>query len=356
MKIAIVTFVPMLFATVATSTAAGPIDTNAPDWGEPVNGLEMAASVDKSIEVIHCWVRNGTTNRVDYNSFWFGYFESVEFEIREGTNWLPIKSAMFPGVTFPGPGFISSAGPTGGDVRSLQPGQVITDTWSRRLSQEIYQRGPNQTLSISPRDQLLWKVSQRDTFAVDLLAVRWPADALQRPSLTVRICQSFCPAKEPKMGTIYSPVFVLDDSMLESLRTLALAGTSKSDAEVIPRGSLGHRLGKYLTIEGVRAEADQGKVGVNTLLVDTVNGKKLDTPVGVWVENVHPLPKATRCILRGYESGRMIGVPGEVAEKEHIEPMQARWQFYRYFIVTSVVQPKDLTLIAPRFASPSVRP
>jgi hypothetical protein len=38
----------------------------------------------------------------------------------------------------------------------------------------------------------------------------------------------------------------------------------------------------------------------------------------------------------------MIGVPGEVAEKEHIEPMQARWQFYRYFIVTSVVQPKDL--------------
>ena len=39
---------------------------------------------------------------------------------------------------------------------------------------------------------------------------------------------------------------------------------------------------------------------------------------------------------------KMIGVPREAAEKEHMPLPQAVWQFYRYFIVTSVVEPKDL--------------
>jgi len=110
----------------------------------------------------------------------------------------------------------------------------------------------------------------------------------------------------------------------------------------IPMGRLGQRLGTYLTIEGVRME--EGKVGTQTLLVDTVNGRKLSSPVGVWVENVkHPgLPKGTRCIIRGYESGEMIGLPDAVAEAENIPPPQAMWQFRRYFIITSVVEPKSL--------------
>lgn len=121
---------------------------------------------------------------------------------------------------------------------------------------------------------------------------------------------------------------------------LMLVPLTVLSADDIPAGRLTPTLGAYLTIEGARAE--KGKVGVNTLLVDTVNGKKLDTPIGVWIENVAALPKGTRCIVRGYESGRMIGVPGEVATKEHMPIQQAEWQFYRYFIVTSVVEPKDL--------------
>lgn len=111
-------------------------------------------------------------------------------------------------------------------------------------------------------------------------------------------------------------------------------------ADDIPSGRLGHPLGTYLTIEGVRAE--EGKVGVNTLLVDTVNGKRLGAPICIWVENVDSLPKDTRCIVRGYESGKMIGVPFEVAKKEQLPLPQAGWQFFRYFIVTSIAEPKDL--------------
>ena len=121
---------------------------------------------------------------------------------------------------------------------------------------------------------------------------------------------------------------------------LLISSLAPSRADDIPTGRLGHRLGTYLTIEGVRSE--QGKSGSKTLLVDTVNGKTLDTPIDIWVDNVDSLPKAVRCILRGYESGRMIGVPEEVARKEHIPLPQAAWQFFRYFIVTSVVEPKDL--------------
>lgn len=110
----------------------------------------------------------------------------------------------------------------------------------------------------------------------------------------------------------------------------------------MPLGRLGYPLGKYLTIAGVRAE--RGKVGVNTLLVDKVDGQDVSPPIGLWVENVDGLPAGIRCVLNGYESGKMIGLPHEVAEKEKIPYPQAAWQFYRYFIVTSVVEPKDLKM------------
>src|SRR5437764_4816354 len=67
-----------------------------------------------------------------------------------------------------------------------------------------------------------------------------------------------------------------------------------------PGGLLGRQLGAYLTVEGVQAEG--GKVGTRTLLVDTIGGKRLDKPVPVWVHNLD-LPAKQRCVLKGYESG-----------------------------------------------------
>ena len=108
-----------------------------------------------------------------------------------------------------------------------------------------------------------------------------------------------------------------------------------------PVGRLGYRIGTYVTIEGVRAE--RGKVGVHTLLVDKVSGYKLDEPVGIWVENVE-LPAGKRCVLKGYETGRWIGVPGEVLHATGAPAPQAAWQFQFYFLATSVEQPKALKI------------
>ncbi|MDD5598218.1 MAG: hypothetical protein PHV82_09750 [Victivallaceae bacterium] len=86
------------------------------------------------------------------------------------------------------------------------------------------------------------------------------------------------------------------------------------------------------------------KVGTRTLIVDTVNGKKLAEPVSIWVENAkHPgLPKAVKCVIRGYESGKMIGVPFAVVKAENMPSPQSGWKFHIYFLITSVVKPDSL--------------
>jgi hypothetical protein len=121
----------------------------------------------------------------------------------------------------------------------------------------------------------------------------------------------------------------------------------------IPNGLLGHRLGTYLTIEGVRATTGPY---IRTLLVDTVNGKKLDAPIPMWVENAkYPgLPEKERCIIRGYETGQMIGAPDEVLRAEKLPAPQAGWRVHRYFIITSVVQPASLQGEVPQRLMESV--
>ena len=100
-------------------------------------------------------------------------------------------------------------------------------------------------------------------------------------------------------------------------------------------------MGTYLTIEGIRPESDD-MTGGHVLRVDTVNGEKIPTPIEIVIANTEQLPKGIRCILRGYESGGMIGLPDEVATREHLPPSQQEWGFSRWFVVTSIVEPKDL--------------
>ncbi len=96
-----------------------------------------------------------------------------------------------------------------------------------------------------------------------------------------------------------------------------------------------------LTIEGARPEGD--KAHGRVLLVDTINGYKLDKSVSIQVENVE-LPVSGRCVLKGYETGKWTGVPSEVLRATEAKPRQAVWQFDFYFFVTSVDQPKGLTV------------
>jgi hypothetical protein len=116
---------------------------------------------------------------------------------------------------------------------------------------------------------------------------------------------------------------------------------------LIPVGILGVHLGQYVTIEGVRDEEGTFKE-TQTLLVDTIGGKKLDKPIHLRVNNVK-LPAKKRCVFKGYESGEMWGIPPAVHEaaKEQgrtVGDVQAAWQWHPHFMVLIVVEPKGLEL------------
>jgi hypothetical protein len=129
--------------------------------------------------------------------------------------------------------------------------------------------------------------------------------------------------------------------------TFISAGVAQAQSDV-PPGKLGFPLGTYLTVEGEAAKAGFKVNPTCTLIVDTVNGKRLDQPAPIVVENLNidnPLPQHGRVVIKGYESGSMIGTPpgaikaAREAGKDIARP-QAAWQFYRFFVLTSWVHPK----------------
>lgn len=116
-----------------------------------------------------------------------------------------------------------------------------------------------------------------------------------------------------------------------------------------PGGFLHETLGVYLTIEGQLYDGG-GKVESNSLVVDTVDGRKLKKPLVIRVANVR-LPPKTRCVLKGYELGSMIGrPPAEYALTKEIgkDPSELRerdaigWQWRPYFVPMIAVEPKGL--------------
>lgn len=137
----------------------------------------------------------------------------------------------------------------------------------------------------------------------------------------------------------------------------AAPGGAVPVAQVRPRqpgGLLGDSLGSYLTIEGVLDEG-KGKVESNTLMVDTLDGKKLGKPVSVLIRNVR-LPAKERCVLKGYELGEMIGrAPAEYAAareqgqdaEELAKRDQTVWRWRPYFVVLIAVSPEGLDLRKP---------
>lgn len=126
-----------------------------------------------------------------------------------------------------------------------------------------------------------------------------------------------------------------------------------------PGGIFSVPLGTYLTIEGVKLEGD--KVESCTLLVDTVDGKKLDKPVSLVIRgaavvdhNLQParlaLPPQQRCIFKGFESGEMVGIPPAVAvaakeqgwQEVPMSPVQ--WEWRPYFVALVVTEPIGLEI------------
>lgn len=139
-------------------------------------------------------------------------------------------------------------------------------------------------------------------------------------------------------------VSVLVFSMLCGSALAEPASGRFENPDPIPDGQLGFPIGVYLVIEGVRAET--AKAGAQTLVVHRVNGKRPTRKTTIWIDNLQ-LPADERCIIKGYESARWVGIPPQVIEAGAVRVSPSShppWHLSRYFIATSVESPKSLEL------------
>ncbi len=141
-----------------------------------------------------------------------------------------------------------------------------------------------------------------------------------------------------------------------NIESVRLAGARQ------PGGKLSDQIGVYRTIEGIRATG--GKVETGTLLVDTVDGEKLEKPIPLLVRGAvvanHNLQEVSlrltagqRFVFRGFETGEMVGVPPAVtiAAQEQgwteVPQSAAGWHWRPYFVALVAVEPKGFELSKP---------
>jgi hypothetical protein len=201
----------ILFIAFATAQSSGLAHENKLQWGEVVGGFQMAAILDESNALIHCWIRNALTNSIIYNDFIFGDVESASLQVRQGTNWAAVNAEIFPG-----PQGARGAIPTDTKATWLQPGEVVTNTWNRRdtIMRLQYRK---QSWNCA-RELSLVKITEHDTFALDLINLNWPSNIVQQGACEVRVKQDFYStspqAKYPYLHdprlTLYSPIFTLE--------------------------------------------------------------------------------------------------------------------------------------------------
>ncbi len=201
----------ILFITPVTAQLSGLANKNKLEWGEVVGGFQMAAALDESNADIHCWIRNAQTNSIVYNDFIFGDAESVSLQVRQGTNWVAVNAEIFPG-----PQGARGAIPADTKARWLKPGEVVTNTWNRR---DTMMRLPYRKQSWNYARKLsLVKITEHDTFALDLINTSWPSNIVQQGTCEVRVKQNFYstspqdkyPYLHDPLLTLYSPIFALE--------------------------------------------------------------------------------------------------------------------------------------------------
>jgi len=219
-----------LHAAETNSSTDYSTDTNGYDWGNTVGGFQMAVSLDQTNGIVHCWIRNATTNELDYSSFDVGYFENIKVQIQGANGWTNWQANVIPGMNV-----AWSGDPT--MFKRIKPLQIITDTYNRSHPQHEtvkslddwlkvvrYTHGStNEALAteefnkrLADRNALVAQLGQKDTFTLDLYR-----GGRSRPSLTdqeqvtVRVSEKFR-TKPEEMVTLYSPTFTVEKSFLQA--------------------------------------------------------------------------------------------------------------------------------------------
>jgi hypothetical protein len=105
-------------------------------------------------------------------------------------------------------------------------------------------------------------------------------------------------------------------------------------------GKLGNRIGEFVTVEGgVPAEM---LMMDSPVMIDTVDGKKLDKPVLITVRGTKGLTRGSRVAFRGYENCGMTGMAVDPQRPSDRMPQQL-FGFDSWFEATSTIEPAGVT-------------
>lgn len=212
----------MLLAIPLTASQLDAANDKNLHWGEQVGGFQLAAMVDMTNAVVHCWIRNATTNEVEYPSFDFGYREFISLDFFVKSNWESIHYWIYPGgntMETPPPYY----------TKKIGPGQIICETnWivfddnhaykedeRHRLISQIRplffgggaydEAGYKRAVSkIESRWMQMTNSCNADTFALDFLTTNQFATA---PVFKARACQKFRKNAKGETMVLFSPQF-----------------------------------------------------------------------------------------------------------------------------------------------------
>ena len=182
--------------------------TNTIRWGVPQEGLQLGVEPEEQSGVVSCYIRNATTNVVEYNDYYLGHGELASVEILQGEFWLRLSKRQADQIFY-------SAGPSPRYNRSVKPKTFIKDlTWNHPIPPQKTELATNNLIE-----------TNNSLFKVHLLTFKWPLEVSKEKSIKMKVSVGLCTSvpgsdwQRRRNYTLESPVIEINSIQLEKLTT-----------------------------------------------------------------------------------------------------------------------------------------
>jgi hypothetical protein len=199
-----------LFIASAIAQQSGAANEDKLRWGEAMDGFQMAAILDKANGLVHCWIRNATTNEISVAVD----CEFRQLRMQESTNWMGLEVGTYPWC------IASGIGPRS---EKIQAGQIIRrkfSSWPVHSHEEYLKdaHGDTNEALITERFNR-WAAArpaacQGDTFAFDLIEANWPTNTTGNATIKLRVSQKLVDGLIQPV--LFSPELTLEGSLVRS--------------------------------------------------------------------------------------------------------------------------------------------
>ncbi len=132
---------------------------------------------------------------------------------------------------------------------------------------------------------------------------------------------------------------VLTPAVLYAANKAITVNWSDVGKDVEIKGHLGMPIGRFVIIEGERTSQKSANGHPYYLSVSKVNGEPLENSAVIQIDNLEKLPASKSYIFKGYETGKMVGVPPDVPTKKGSIHSGDVWHFDVSFVVVETVKP-----------------